>query len=171
MASAPQHVGATGDRADYPRTYRPARGWLLFSRLFAALLLGSAAWVGGGLLGFWPLLMRGPVDMIAWSALAAAGLLGGLYVAGTMHKVRLTLTQDAIELMSYGTPLSMLGLKPPLRVHRGDIVRRARTHRRRGAGRLLLYIRNGMVMRIPLIFRTDAAFRSWFKSITLTSDR
>jgi hypothetical protein len=75
-----------------------------------------------------------------------------------------TLYDDEIEIVSYGTPLSLLGLRPPQRITRRDIVGRALTHNR-GPRRMILRLRNGRTIRMPMIFRTDATFRDWFKSV------
>ena len=120
------------DGRTYRRTYLPAPGWFAFNRVFALGLLTAAGWIAGGLAGYWPIHVRAPADTLAWALLGGGAFAGALYIAGTIHKVRVTLYNDEIEIVSYGTPLSLLSLRPPRRVTRCDIVARAFTHGRGG---------------------------------------
>ena len=146
----------------YPRTYRPAPGWFVFSRVFALALFLAGGWITGGLARIWPIHVARPADVLIWAGLAVLTLGGSVYMTFSMGRVRLTLENDAVEFLGYGTPLAMLHLRRPPRMARADIVALKRTHNR-GAQRLIVRDRYGRTMRIPMIFRTDAAFRAWFK--------
>jgi len=155
------------DRSIYPRTYAPAPAWSVFGQVLAVGLLALGIAALGGLLGWWSMHTHGPAETAAWVMFCGIGLLGGGYVIVAVKKARVTLYADAVELTSYGTPLAVLGLRPPARMTRADIASRTVTHNR-GARCLVLRTQNGRKMRLPLIFRTDTAFREWFERIPAT---
>ena len=155
------------DRSIYPRTYEPAPAWSVFGQVLAVGLLALGIAALGGLLGWWSMHTHGPAETAAWVMFCGIGLLGGGYVIVAVKKARVTLYADAVELTSYGTPLAVLGLRPPARMTRADIASRTVTHNR-GARCLVLRTQNGRKMRLPLIFRTDTAFREWFERIPAT---
>ena len=166
----PQPSETPSDPPTFPRTYRPPPAYLVFSRVFAAALLAVGFACVGTLAGWWPMHFRGAADAAAWATFCGIGLAGGAYVLYAMHKVRITLEADAVEIVSYGTPLATFRLRPPVRLRRADIARRTMVSRR-GGQLMILHGRGGTTIRVPMIFRTDATFRNWFKPIPLTPRR
>jgi hypothetical protein len=159
---------AVEDPSAYPRTYRPPPAWIIYSWFVALGTLGVG--VLGGLAGLWPMRFRGPTDAATAAAMGVMAFVLGCYMIAGMRKVRVTLHADAIEVVRYGTPLALIGLRPPRRLKRDEIVNRSFTHGR-GARSMLIHDRDGRTTRLPMIFRTDAAFTAWFKAIPVLTRR